>query len=147
YSILIGPVMKRSFSELAIVLRPRTPATPTYRQLCAALRQAILDGRLRPGVRLPSTRSLAHRHDLARGTIVAAFEQMKAEGYLTGRMGSGTFVAGVLPEALLHARPFPRSGGSAPHPPRRLSDLSRRARGFSGSMGEPTRAFRANQPA
>src|SRR5262249_8588665 len=116
-------------------------------QLCAALRQAILDGRLRPGVRLPSTRSLAHRHDLARGTIVAAFEQMKAEGYLTGRMGSGTFVAGVLPEALLHARPFPRSGGSAPHPPRRLSDLSRRARGFSGSMGEPTRAFRANQPA
>ncbi len=139
--------MKNSLGDLAIVLKPRTPAKPTYRQLCAALREAILDGRLRPGVRLPSTRALAPRYALARGTIVAAFDQMKAEGYLTGRTGSGTYVADVLPEALLHAGPFPRSIGATPHPARRLSDIARRARAFPGSILERARAFRANQPA
>jgi len=138
--------MRSSFSDLAIVLTPGPPATPTYRQLYTALRQAILDGRLRPGVRLPSTRDLARRYDLARGTIVAAFEQMKAEGYLTGRTGSGTYVATVLPDALLDAGAFSPSIVT-PHRTRRLSDIARRARPFQGSTVEPARAFRANQPA
>jgi GntR family transcriptional regulator / MocR family aminotransferase len=138
--------MRSSFSDLPIVLTPGTPATPTYRQLYTALRQAILDGRVRPGVRLPSTRDLARRYDLARGTIVTAFEQMKAEGYLTGRTGSGTYVATVLPDALLDAGAFSPSI-AAPHRTLRLSDIARRARPFQGSTVEPARAFRANQPA
>ena len=133
-------------SDLPIVLGPSSRAKPTYRQLYAALREAILDGRLHPGVRLPSTRDLARRHHLARGTIVAAFEQMKAEGYLTGHTGSGTYVAKVLPDTLLHAGPSPRSINTT-RPVRRFSDSARRARPFHGSSGERARAFRANQPA
>jgi GntR family transcriptional regulator/MocR family aminotransferase len=131
--------MKTPSSDLPIVLGPRNRAKPTYRQLYAALREAILDGRLRPGVRLPSTRDLARRYDLARGTIVAAFEQMKAEGYLTGRTGSGTYVATLLPDTLLDAGPSPRSINATP-PARRLSDIARRARAFRGSIGERARA-------
>jgi GntR family transcriptional regulator/MocR family aminotransferase len=139
--------VKRAFTDLAIVLRPHGPATPVYRQLCAALREAILDGRLRSGVRLPSTREFARGYRLARGTVVAAFEQMKAEGYLVGRTGSGTYVADVLPDALLHAGPSRRSIGATPHPARRFSDVARRARAFPGSTVDRARAFRANQPA
>ena len=139
--------MQSRSRDLAVVLRPRYSATPTYRQLYEALREAILDGRLRPGVRLPSTRELGRRYALARGTIVAAFEHLKAEGYVTGRSGSGTYVANVLPEALLHARPFPRLRSASSRAARRLSDIARRAQPFHGSIVEPSRAFRANQPA
>jgi GntR family transcriptional regulator / MocR family aminotransferase len=139
--------MRRPSGDVAVVLGPRNAATPAYRRLCAALRAAILDGRLGPGVRLPSTREMARRHQLARGTVVAAFEQMKAEGYLTGRTGSGTYVADVVPDALLQAGPSPRSTTVTPRRPRRLSDLARRARAFPASGLERARAFRANQPA
>jgi GntR family transcriptional regulator / MocR family aminotransferase len=139
--------MKGRSIDLTIALKPRHAAKPAYRQLCAALRDAILDGRLRPGARLPSTRDLARRYNLARGTIVAAFEEMKAEGYLTGRSGSGTYVADVVPDALLHATPSPRSRRATPHPVRRLSDIARRARPLGPWVVEPARAFRANEPA
>jgi GntR family transcriptional regulator/MocR family aminotransferase len=138
--------MQSQPGDLTILFRRRHAASPTYRQLCAALREAILDGRLRPGVRLPSTRELGRRYHLARGTIVAAFDRMKAEGYLIGRSGSGTYVADVLPDALLHARSSRRSS-AASHPARRFAESARRAVEFRGSIVGPPRAFRANQPA
>ena len=58
-----------------------------------ALRQAIADGVLTPGVRLPSTRALAADLGIARGVVVEVFEQLTAEGWLTARHGSGTTVA------------------------------------------------------
>jgi GntR family transcriptional regulator/MocR family aminotransferase len=58
-----------------------------------ALRQAIRDGRLGPGSRLPSERALAHDLGLARGTVSEAYAQLVAEGFLTARQGSGTVVA------------------------------------------------------
>jgi GntR family transcriptional regulator/MocR family aminotransferase len=58
-----------------------------------ALRQAIRDGRLGPGSRLPSTRALAHDLGVARGTVSEAYAQLVAEGFLTARQGSGTVVA------------------------------------------------------
>jgi GntR family transcriptional regulator/MocR family aminotransferase len=140
--------MKHVPGDLTLVLRPRGPAHPTYRQLYAALRDAILDGRLRPGVKLPSTRDLADRYELARGTIVIAFDQLKAEGYLSGRIGSGTYVSEVLPEALLHAGPGTRARQhGAGRRPRRLSDVAKRAEAFKPSLAPAARAFRANQPA
>ena len=60
-----------------------------------ALRQAIRDGRLRVGDRLPSTRTLAADLGVSRSTVVAAFEQLAAEGYVTGEVGSATRVAEV----------------------------------------------------
>jgi hypothetical protein len=70
---------------------------PLHRQLYGALREAILAGRLRPGTRLPATRTLARDVGAARNTVVTAFEQLVAEGYVESRVGDGTRVAAVLP--------------------------------------------------
>ena len=61
-----------------------------------ALRDAVRDGRLAPGTRLPATRRLATELGVSRGTAKAAYDQLVAEGYLTARQGSGTQVA-LLP--------------------------------------------------
>jgi GntR family transcriptional regulator/MocR family aminotransferase len=58
-----------------------------------SLRAAIRDGRLAPGTRLPSTRSLARDLGVARGTVTHTYEQLSAEGYLEALRGSGTTVA------------------------------------------------------
>jgi GntR family transcriptional regulator / MocR family aminotransferase len=140
--------MSRRIDEVALSLTPRGAAASAHRWLCSALRSAILDGRLKPGSRLPATRELASRYRLSRGTIVAAFEQMKSEGYITGRIGSGTYVNTVLPDALLDVARTPRAVRPVgPHPPRRWSPLAGRVRAFPSSPTRPTRAFRANQPA
>ena len=69
-----------------------------YRQVYSWFRQAIVNGQLRPGQRLPSTRSLATELNISRITVVTAFEQLHAEGYLEGRIGSGTFVTSSIPD-------------------------------------------------
>jgi GntR family transcriptional regulator / MocR family aminotransferase len=61
-------------------------------QLYQKLRAAILEGRLRPGDCLPPTRELAARLDVSRNTVSIAYARLMSEGFLTGRMGSGTFV-------------------------------------------------------
>ncbi len=83
--------------DLHITLGPRGEhATRIYRQLL----DAILDGRLREGTRLPATRTLAAQLDVSRTTVALAYERLVAEGYLTGRVGAGTFVAdGVRPQS------------------------------------------------
>jgi GntR family transcriptional regulator / MocR family aminotransferase len=60
-----------------------------YRQL----RQAILDGRLSPRDRFPSTRELARSLNVARGTVTAAYDRLWGEGFVISRMGAGTFVS------------------------------------------------------
>ncbi|WP_249997871.1 PLP-dependent aminotransferase family protein [Actinoplanes sp. M2I2] len=60
-----------------------------------ALRTAIVDGRLPSGERLPATRALAADLGVARGSVAAAYERLTAEGYLSSRVGAGTFVAAV----------------------------------------------------
>lgn len=68
------------------------------RQIYRQVRAAILSGVMPPGTRLPSSRELAHQAGVGRNTIVRAFEQLAAEGFVESRMGSGTFVAAELPE-------------------------------------------------
>ncbi|MFC7625079.1 PLP-dependent aminotransferase family protein [Microlunatus sp. GCM10028923] len=63
------------------------------RALRDALRGAVREGRLAPGTLLPGTRSLAAELGVSRGTVVEAFEQLIAEGWLVGQPGSGTRVA------------------------------------------------------
>ena len=91
----------------------RTSSVPLYRQLYDGLREAILSGRLRPGARLPSTRALADDLGTSRNTVLTAFGQLLDEGYLQGRVGAGTTVAGTLPETLLRARPETAGTGQA----------------------------------
>lgn len=71
-------------------------------QLYHALRQAILGGQLSAGTQLPPTRVLATELAVSRTTVITAFEQLLAEGYLEAHVGSGTFVASTLPEEMLH---------------------------------------------
>lgn len=75
--------------------------SPLYRQLYDSLRSAILDGRLAAGARLPSSRLLASDLGVGRNTVLAAFEQLTAEGYLEAVVGAGTRVATSLPDDLL----------------------------------------------
>ncbi|GFJ89638.1 GntR family transcriptional regulator [Phytohabitans rumicis] len=69
-------------------------------QLTNALRDAISQGRLAPGTRLPSTRALAADLALSRGVVVDAYEQLVAEGHLVSRRGSGTVVAPLIRDLL-----------------------------------------------
>jgi GntR family transcriptional regulator / MocR family aminotransferase len=66
------------------------------KQLVRAIRSAIESGRLRPGMRLPSSRRLAAALQVNRNTVVNALEHLMAEDYLTGKPGSGTFVSEQL---------------------------------------------------
>jgi GntR family transcriptional regulator/MocR family aminotransferase len=68
-------------------------ASPLHRQLYVALRARILGGELEPGEQLPPTRSLARTLSLSRATVTEAYEQLRAEGYVKGRAGAGTYVA------------------------------------------------------
>lgn len=130
------------------MLPPRTPGAPAYRWLQAALRLEILEGRLRPGARLPATRELASLYGLSRGTIVYAFEQLQAEGYVQGSVGSGTYVSKVLPDDLLQVTRDARAPLPPPRKvPRRLSRYGVRVRPFPALEMRPARAFRTNQPA
>ena len=70
---------------------------PLHRQLYLGIRGLILDGRLKPGARLPSTRNLANELMVSRTTALNAFEQLIFEGYLEGRVGSGTKVSACIP--------------------------------------------------
>ena len=88
------------------------------RQAYRALRGAILEGRLRPGERLPSTRECARELGVSRNTVLAAYDQLVAEGYAVARPASGTFVAESLPpptarRSVEHAASMPsaRSAG------------------------------------
>jgi GntR family transcriptional regulator/MocR family aminotransferase len=91
--------MKRPPDGLGpIVTLDRRLARPLHRQLYDGYREAILEGRLRPGQRLPSTRMLAQELRVSRIPVVTAFEQMVAEGYVQSRVGAGSFVSTALPD-------------------------------------------------
>jgi GntR family transcriptional regulator/MocR family aminotransferase len=123
---------------------------PLHRQLYDALREAILRGQLRPGARLPATRTLASELRLSRTTVVTAMQQLLAEGYVEGRVGSGTYIAGTLPDTLLRAE---TAGTEAPSPlpsPRVLSHRGRTLIAASDRIQgdvRPARPFRTGTPA
>jgi GntR family transcriptional regulator/MocR family aminotransferase len=101
------------------------------------LRQSILRGHLQPGTRLPSTRALAEERGVSRNTVVNAYEQLLAEGYVEARVGSGTCVARSLPDDLLTvwrtgASPVRTGEDHRPH-----HALSRRGKLLSSHPGRP----------
>lgn len=81
---------RETFQEL--VLEPRKDGQEIWRWLYTELRSAIIDGRLKAGARLPSTRNLAAQYGVARGSVVAAFQQLQAEGFVSSEVSAGTFV-------------------------------------------------------
>src|SRR5215831_10809421 len=135
--------MAKQTTTFELMLPVRDSGTPAYRWLYDALRGEILEGRLRPGARLPGTRDLGEQYGLSRGTIVNAFDQLKSEGYVEGSVGSGTYVSKVLPDELLQVR---RKAVATPpdgrRPQRRISDYARRVSPFPVYQIRPARAFR-----
>jgi GntR family transcriptional regulator/MocR family aminotransferase len=106
--------MKRAPDALGpVVTLDRRAARPIHRQIYDGYRAAILEGRLRPGQRLPSTRTLAADLRVSRIPVVTAFAQLVAEGYVESRVGAGTFVSGSLPNV---RSPGARHDGRAPRP-------------------------------
>ncbi|WP_296559010.1 PLP-dependent aminotransferase family protein [Rudaea sp.] len=86
---------------------------PRYAQLTRGLKQAILSGRVAAHSRLPATRVLARDLDLSRNTVLAAYEQLAAEGFIEGRVGSGCYVAAIgAMQAPQAAKTLPRSGAA-----------------------------------
>jgi GntR family transcriptional regulator/MocR family aminotransferase len=132
-------------SNLLIRIDPRARES-LQGQIYSAYRRAILEGVLRPGARVPSSRDLAADLGVSRTTTQLALEQLIAEGYLRARRGSGTFVAEEVAEDLsageLDSAAEPR------HPP-----LSRRGLALAATMpaavriAGPPRPFRIGVPA
>jgi GntR family transcriptional regulator/MocR family aminotransferase len=76
---------------------------PLYRQIYSRITGAVLDGRLAPGTRLPSARSLAAQLSIARGTVETAYQLLAGEGYIVARGAAGTLVAPTLDCKLLRS--------------------------------------------
>ena len=138
--------MPKRLSTLPLNLGERARGTSLYRWLYDELRSAILSGQLRAGARLPATRDLAAQYGLSRPTIVTAFEQLRSEGYVEGKVGSGTFVSTTLPDELLQA-PGTKLAARTRKRSIALSAYARRLQALPRVESRPARAFRANQPA
>jgi GntR family transcriptional regulator/MocR family aminotransferase len=121
----------------------RGSATPLFRQLYLQLRDAILAGRFGPGVQLPPTRELCSLLAVSRQTVLAAYDQLMAEGYLRGTTGRGTFVNEDRPAGV------PKAPAPAPA---LLRPISARGQAMADPMARvrhhqgPLRAFRASMP-
>jgi GntR family transcriptional regulator/MocR family aminotransferase len=127
----------------------RSAGVPLHRQIYERLRRAILDGLLRPGQRLPSTRVLAAELEVSRLPVLTAYEQLLHEGYLTGRVGAGTFVSETPPDDALRSIPLGERRSAAPRPAATIraarSERERTTRGVPYKGG--LRPFRMSLPA
>ena len=116
---------------------------PAYAQLTRALKASILNGRLKANTRLPSTRALALEVGMSRITVLAAYEQLRAEGFVYVRVGAGSYVSNLQtspPLRLLKTEPIAAPSRYAKRA-RTLRDplITRRHHGLRLNMqyGEP----------
>jgi GntR family transcriptional regulator/MocR family aminotransferase len=134
---------------LAATPLDRASGTPLFRQLYQQLKEAILSGQVGPSVRLPATRELCRLLAVSRQTVLAAYEQLMAEGYLEGTVGKGTFVSESLPAAGARASDTPDTPSA---PQALLRPLSSRGQAMAEGMARvrhhdgPLRAFRVSMP-
>lgn len=132
-----------AIAHLDLPFRLDRAAEPLQRQLLAQLRGAISGGQLPGGTRLPSSRALAAALGVSRNVVVAAYDELFAEGYVAGRHGSGTYVEEALPAA-------PRRPPVAPVAPRRWLQRPTLAAAGSGALDDAAPgliAFRTGVPA
>src|SRR5437016_4115833 len=104
-----------------LLLNLRGADGPLYRRVYHALKSTIRAGRLAPDARLPSTRELAADLRVSRNTVMLAYEQLLAEGYVVTRDRATTSVASALP-----APAKPVSFRPQPAPPAAVSAYARR---------------------
>lgn len=92
-----GPTDWTTFGRDLLVSVATAPRGVWADTLCDQVRGAVRSGALHAGTRLPSSRALARDLGVSRGVVVAAYEQLVAEGYLEARQGSGTLVSDLVP--------------------------------------------------
>lgn len=130
-------------------LLSKVSTAPKHRRLYFGLRDAILSGRVRSGVALPSTRTIARDLKLSRNTVVTAFDQLTAEGYIEGKVGAGSFVTAnlvkALPERESHARSRDADAGEEMLSRRGRLLASQTIRAIASADG--VRPFRSGTPA
>jgi GntR family transcriptional regulator/MocR family aminotransferase len=126
----------RRVPPLGLALDPSSPE-PLHRQIGEQMRRAILEGRLDPGARLPSSRLMAQDLDCARGTVVLAFDQLVAEGYVVSQAGSAMSVAANLPDEMLTV---PRTGTPTQGRSVARPTVARRTRALLAEVSPPTPA-------
>ncbi len=110
-------------AELLVGELDRDSSVPLHTQVYAGLRDSILDGRLRPGASMPSTRALPSLLGVSRNTVLEAYNQLWSEGFIEARVGSGTYVAHSIPDHHFRSQkaegsPKPSSGPPVTEPPR-----------------------------
>jgi GntR family transcriptional regulator/MocR family aminotransferase len=143
---MVGRVRGLAPGILPVLSIDRSAGRPLYRQICDAFREAIVDGRLRGGQRLPSTRALAAELGVSRISVLNAFDQLVAEGYFESRTGSGTYVSTQLADEARSSRRPPARQGRSPGPRpvgRRPEALLRPPDPWQGGFGP----FRVSEPA
>ena len=86
------------------MLNERDRTSPLYRQIYETVRLSILNGEINCGAQLPSTRLLAKELGVSRITVINAYDQLLAEGYLEGKTGAGTYVVSDLPDATFRVK-------------------------------------------
>jgi GntR family transcriptional regulator/MocR family aminotransferase len=137
--------MPKIVSSLELTLSSRPSQQTLTDWLYAELRRSILEGRLRPGTRLPASRDFARQHSLSRGTVVSVFERLLAEGYLSSRVGSGTWVSQRAAAAGAHSRAEPQA---PPAYVRRVISAYVRPKAYEGWVAtEGRRPFQMRDPA
>jgi GntR family transcriptional regulator/MocR family aminotransferase len=104
-----GPfAMPKAISSFELTLKSRSRDQTLTNWLYGELRSAILDGRLAAGARLPASRDFASQYELSRGTVVSVMERLQSEGYVSSRVGFGTWVNRVeAPRAARQATTIP----------------------------------------
>jgi GntR family transcriptional regulator/MocR family aminotransferase len=107
----------------------RASGTPLSRQIYMQVRAAVLSGALRAGTRVPSSRVMATQLGVARASVVSAYEQLLAEGYLASRAGSGTFISDEVAGLTQRRHGAPRAAKRAAvvTSPRAFPDFERSA--------------------
>jgi len=90
--------MAKVVSSFELSLNHRSRGQTLANWLYSELRASILEGRLKAGAKLPASRDFACLYQISRGTVVAAFERLQDEGYLSSRVGVGTRVNAVVPK-------------------------------------------------
>lgn len=119
-------------SKLAIQL-DRDGEEPIYRQLIRHIRAQIESGVLQAGTRLPASRDLAQQLNISRISVVNAYAELRAEGFLSAHAGRGTFIAGDNHggngQAHTYTAPSSNNAADVPSAPdRSIRDMMRMAR-------------------
>jgi len=140
--------MTRQASGFELILPPRPEGMASFHWVRNSLRVEILSGRVRPGSRIPPSRDFARQYRLSRGTILAALDELRAEGYLEARKGSGTYVSKTLPEHLLQFEDaIDEDANLATTKGQGLSDFGKRVEPYTLYVKPESKAFRTGLPA